>query len=60
MKRPLLSAALIVAFIAGAVFLIGYRNARADPVVRRVTMALPDWPAGKPPITIALMSDIHM
>lgn len=60
MKRPFALAALVVALIAGIGFLVGWRNARADPVVRRADIALPDWPAGAPPITLALMSDIHM
>ncbi len=38
----------------------GYRSARAIPVVRRTTIALPNWPTGKPPITVALLSDIHI
>ena len=32
----------------------------ADPVVRRATVALPGYPAGAPPLTIALLSDIHV
>lgn len=60
MTRPLPIAALIVALITAVGFLIGYAGARADPIMRRADIALPDWPAGKPPITIALMSDIHM
>lgn len=43
-----------------AVFAIGYRNARADPVVRRATVALPAWPVGAPPVTVALLADLHI
>lgn len=35
-------------------------TARADPVVRRATIALPDWPTGAKPVTIVLISDIHI
>jgi predicted MPP superfamily phosphohydrolase len=46
--------------IVAVLFVIGYRNARADPVLRRVAIALPDWPEGAPPVTVALASDIHL
>lgn len=64
MPRPLsarlaLAAALLLSLVVLALA-IGYRNARADPIVRRAAVALPGWPAGAPPITIALLSDIHM
>ena len=35
-------------------------NALADPAVRRTRLALPDWPAGAKPVTVALISDIHI
>ena len=35
-------------------------EARSDPIVRRATVALPNWPAGQPPITVALLSDLHV
>lgn len=34
--------------------------ARMDPVVDRATVVLPDWPRGQPPLTLALLSDIHL
>lgn len=37
-----------------------HRNALADPVVRRMTIALPDWPRGATPVTVALISDVHI
>jgi predicted MPP superfamily phosphohydrolase len=58
--RRLVLAALALLVLGAAVFAAGYRNARADPVVRRAAVALPGWPAGASPITIALLSDIHM
>ena len=55
-----------LAALCGLVMLIvllagwGYRSARADPLVRRATITLPHWQRGKPPITVALLSDIHI
>lgn len=52
---------LLVLFVAvTGVALYGYREARADPVVRRARVALPEWPVGAAPVTVALMSDIHI
>ncbi|WP_258042810.1 metallophosphoesterase [Sphingomonas sp. NBWT7] len=45
--------------VALAILIGGWRAAHRDPVVRRVTLALPDWPRGAPPIRVALGSDIH-
>lgn len=53
--RVLTGAALAVALIGAW----GYRNARADPVVRRAAFALPGWPKGQRPVTAVLLSDVH-
>lgn len=37
----------------------GFFEARADPIVRRAAIAMPDLPAGTPPIRVLLLSDIH-
>ncbi len=37
-----------------------YSVATRDPVVRRASLAMPDWPAGAPPLRVALLSDIHV
>ena len=37
-----------------------YWSAIADPVVREAEVALPDWPAGAPPVRALLMSDLHV
>lgn len=52
---------VLAGFVALVVVLAiwGYLNARADPVVRRTTVTLPDWPAGQAPIHVLLMSDVH-
>lgn len=47
---------LLVLLLVGS----GYRNARADPVVRRATLALPGWPTGAPPVRAVLISDVHI
>lgn len=57
-RWAILAAALAV--LAGGVTAYGFREARADPVVRQTAVALPDWPAGAAPITVALIADIHI
>jgi len=42
------------------VVVAGYLAAVQDPLVRRADVALPDWPAGVHPVTIALIGDTHM
>jgi predicted MPP superfamily phosphohydrolase len=37
-----------------------YSNALRDPVIRRATIAMPDWPKNAPPLRVALLSDIHV
>lgn len=48
--------------LAAAIALTGVAryNARADPVVQRTDVALPGWPAGARPVTVALLSDVHL
>ena len=58
-SRLIVIAALSLAIGAAVTVTVGLRNARADPVVRRATIALPDWPEGAPPVQVALLSDIH-
>lgn len=48
----LLAAGLLIAFM--------YWQATADPVVRRLTITVPDWPANTPPMRLVLMSDLHV
>lgn len=35
-------------------------QARSAPRVRETTVVLPDWPAGARPVTVALLSDLHV
>jgi len=37
-----------------------YFNSLADPIVRRTTVAVPGWPAGAPPLKVAMISDVHV
>lgn len=59
-SRRLARLALALVVLAGLVALVGYRDARADPIVRRMTVKLPGWPAGAPPVRVVLLSDIHI
>jgi predicted MPP superfamily phosphohydrolase len=53
-----IAAIVVVAFVA--VLVVGYRNATADPLVRRLTIEVPDYPADAPPTKILLFSDLHV
>jgi len=60
MRRRLFLALLLLIALGTAAFACGVWNARADPVVRRATLALPGWPAGAAPVRVAVLSDIHI
>ena len=51
---------LIAALLVVALLTWMHHEARADPIVRRGTIGLPDWPAGQRPIKVLLLSDIHI
>jgi predicted MPP superfamily phosphohydrolase len=51
---------MIVALLAAGLFTWMHHEARADPIVRRATIGLPDWPAGQAPITVLLLGDVHI
>jgi len=51
---------LIVALLVAGLFAWMHHEARADPIVRRATIALPDWPAGQRPVTVLLLGDVHL
>ncbi|TGX53618.1 phosphohydrolase [Sphingomonas gei] len=51
---PIVAAACLLGCL-----LWGFLEARADPIVRRADIALPDWPAGAPPLRLVLLSDLH-
>ncbi len=50
----------LLGLIALPCFAIAWRDTMADPVVRRTEVVMPGLPAGTPPITIVLMSDLHV
>jgi predicted MPP superfamily phosphohydrolase len=52
--------ATLVAAAVIAVVIIGYRNATADPLVRRLTINVPDYPTRAAPVRILLFSDLHV
>lgn len=58
--RRLLLFALALVVSAGVPVAIGYRSATSDPLVRRASVSAADWPAGVAPVTIALLSDVHI
>jgi predicted MPP superfamily phosphohydrolase len=49
---------LAVLPLATAAFM--YSNAVRDPVIRRATIEMPDWPKTASPLRVALLSDIHV
>ena len=49
-----------LAVVLAAVVATGYRNASATPLVRRLTLHLPDYPPSARPIRIVLVSDLHV
>lgn len=58
-RRPIaiaLAILLPIVLIAG----FGWREAQCDPVVRRATVGLPNWPDGARPISLLLISDTHV
>lgn len=58
MRKILLVLIGLAAALAG-LLLWGFLEARADPIVRRVEIAMPDLPAGTPPLRVLLLSDVH-
>lgn len=50
----------VLLLLALAVPVLGYLNAVADPVVRHANVGFQSWPAGAPPIRIALLADLHV
>ena len=55
-KRFLLILAALLLLLLGW----SYWSAIADPIVQRATVALPGFPAGQPPVKVALIADIHV
>ena len=53
-------AVLVLVLVLGGLGAWGYRNARADPTVRQMTVKLPHWPRGAAAMTVLVWSDIHL
>lgn len=53
-------AAVLALMCAGWTMLWGLLEAKSDPVVRRAEIAMADWPEGAAPVTVALLSDLHV
>lgn len=58
--RLWISASAILAVLALIFIAIGYRNATADPLVRRLTLTVAGYPADAAPTRIVLFSDVHV
>jgi predicted MPP superfamily phosphohydrolase len=58
MKR-LRYALLVVALVAVAIFVIGYRNATSDPIIRVAQLEAPEL-SGSKPLRILLLADTHV
>ena len=54
------TAALVILALGILVAAKAWHDTMTDPVVRRTAVALPGIPAGSSPLTIALLSDIHV
>jgi hypothetical protein len=52
----LLALVLLALLLAG----IGYREAVADPELRRLRIRIAGWPSAAPPMRVVLLSDIHL
>ncbi len=52
----------ILGLLLFAVIATGYMYSVAvrDPVIRRASIAMPDWPDGADPLTVMLISDVHV
>lgn len=59
-RRMIRVGVVLLAVLALAFAIAGWREAQRDPIVRHASIGLPDWPAGAPPITILLLSDSHV
>ena len=58
--RTFLKLVAAAVVIAALLLLYMYAVAIRDPLVRRVSIQMPDWPAAHAPIKIAMLSDIHV
>lgn len=59
-KRAVRTAVLLALLSLGTVLAIAWRDTMADPTIRRTAVTLADLPPGTPPVTLLLMSDLHV
>lgn len=59
-KRRWLRWLVALLLLALALLGMGYWNATRDPIVRRATLSVNNWPEGEPPLKILLLSDTHV
>ena len=59
-RRQIIWALVVLAALPLVSMVYMYRLALSDPVVRRATIAMPDWPKDAPPLRVTLLSDIHV
>jgi uncharacterized protein len=53
-------AVLIITLLGTAILAKGYWNATRDPIIRRASVSVADWPQGQAPLKVLLLSDIHV
>lgn len=55
-RRILLALFILLLALTGYMYSVAIR----DPVIRRASIAMPDWPQGAPPLKVMLISDVHV
>lgn len=60
MRRIILTLAGLPILLVIATIAWGYAEATRPPIARHGAIALAGWPAGVPPLRVALLSDIHV
>lgn len=58
--RRLFKGVLILGLLGIGFIILGYWNATRDPIVRRASITVADWPADTTPFRVLLISDIHV
>ena len=51
---------LLLLLVLTGLLLFAWLESRRDPIIRRATLALADWPRGVRPVRVALVSDFHL
>lgn len=60
MRRRLIRIVLSLGVLALLFLAFTYWSATREPVVRRASLTLPNWPGGEPGIRAVLISDVHV